>query len=81
MFGSGIQGRQGSGLRSCHCQVPKLQGPRWNVDALHSLLETGKRKGTDLVLMQEPPDNPDFRPSHPAREFLWTKGKTLAARR
>lgn len=46
----------------------------------HCLLETAKEKGTDLVLAQVLPNNPDFRPTR-GLDFLWAKGWALEARR
>ena len=50
-----------------------------NLGAPHCLLEIAE-KGADL-LVQELPNDPDFRPTHAAFDFLWTNGRTLAARR
>ena len=48
-------------------------------DALHCLLETGMKRKTDLVLVQEPPLFAGY--SHPGYDLIWTKGRTMAARR
>ena len=47
-------------------------------DALHCLLETAVERGTDLVLMQEPPARLGY--AHPGFDLIWTTGRTLAAR-
>lgn len=49
-----------------------------SAEMLHSLLETAKERNVDLVLVQEPPG---CRPSHPAYDFLSSKGRALSARR
>ena len=48
-------------------------------DALHCLLETAVERGTDLVLIQEPPAR--LRYAHPEFDLIWTTGRTLEARR
>ena len=48
-------------------------------DALHCPLETAVERGTDLVIIQEPPARLGY--AHPGFNLLWTTGRTLVARR
>ena len=48
-------------------------------DSLHCLLETGLKRKSDLVLVQEPPLFNGY--AHPGFDLIWTKGRTMAARR
>ena len=48
-------------------------------DALHCLLETAVRRGTDLVLIQEAPARLGY--AHPGFGLLWMPGRMLAAKR
>ena len=45
--------------------------------ALHCVLETAKERGTDLVIIQEPPvGRGEFAAQHPAFELLWPRTST-----
>ena len=59
--------------------APTLQH---NVDRtweLHTVRYSGERRRP--VVSAGTSNNPDFRPTHAAFDFLWTNGRTLAARR
>ena len=45
--------------------------------ALHCVLETARERGTDLVIIQEPPvGRGEFTVQHPAFEILWPQTST-----
>ena len=49
-------------------------------DVLHNLCETGKERKADILLIQEPPTNTKYRPSHPAYHLTWAAKTAIGVR-
>lgn len=69
-WASGLRSRRNA--KALQYNVERSEGAR------HCLLETAVKRGTDLVLIQEPPTRPGH--THPGFDLLWAAGRAPTAR-